>query len=74
MDDTLLGGDEFEGCQANIRKTLQCLENLGFFIHPDKSIFIRNIIFIGFNINTQRMTIAQLTTRSRESNQCHKIW
>ena len=40
VDDTFLGGDEFEECRANVTKILQCLKNLGFFIHSHESIFI----------------------------------
>ena len=67
VDDTFLGGDEFEECRANVTKTLQCLKNLGFFIHSHESIFIptQNIIFIGFQINTQRMSIV-LTDRKKQ--------
>lgn len=47
VDDTLFGSDEFDECQANVTKILQWLENLAFFVYPDKSIFIptQNIIF-----------------------------
>ena len=60
IDDTLLGGDTFEECQGNVASTLTCLDGLGFFIHPEKSIFIatQDIIFLGYHINTLRMTIA----------------
>ena len=57
MDDTLLGGDTFEECQENVFSTLTCLEDLGFYIHPEKSIFTQDIIFLGYHINTLRMTI-----------------
>ena len=51
MDDTLLGGDEFQKSQDNVTKNLQCVEKLWFFIHPDKSTFTstQNIIFLGFH-------------------------
>ena len=39
VDDTLLRGDTFEECQDNIFSTLTCLEDLGFYIHPEMSFF-----------------------------------
>ena len=59
VDDTLLGGDTFEACQDDIFSTLKCLDDLGFYIHPEKYIFTptQNIIFLGYHIYTLRMTI-----------------
>lgn len=50
----LLGGEEIEKYQANVIKTVQCLEKLRLFFHPDKSIFtpIHNIIFLCYHINS----------------------
>ena len=41
--------------------------DLGFYIHPEKSIFIptEDIIFLGYHINTVRMTIA-LTSEKKQ--------
>ena len=60
VDDTLLGSDTFEECQDNVFSTLRCLEDLGFYIHPEKSIFTptQDVIFLGYHINTLRMTIS----------------
>ena len=60
MDDTLLGGDTFEECQDNVVSTPTCFDDLGFYIHPEKSIFTptQDIIFLGYHIHTLRMTIA----------------
>ena len=48
VDYTLLGGDTFEECQDNVLNTLSWLEDLGFYIHPEKSIFTptQYIIFL----------------------------
>ena len=58
VDDTLLGGDTFEKFQDNVVSTLTCLDDLGFYIHPEKSIFTpaQDIIFLGYHINTLMMT------------------
>ena len=60
VDDTLLEEDTSEECQDNVFSTLTCLEDLDFYIHPEKSIFTpsQDIIFLGYHINTLRMTIA----------------
>ena len=48
VDDTLLGDDTFEECQDIVLNTLSWLEDLGFYIHPEKSIFTptQYIIFL----------------------------
>ena len=59
MDDTLLGRDTFVECRDNVFTTLTCFEDLGFYIHPQKSIVIttQDTIFLGYLINPLRMTI-----------------
>lgn len=59
VDDTLLGNDTFEGCQDNFFSTLTCLEDLVFYINQEESIFTstQDVIFLGYHINTLRMTI-----------------
>ena len=70
VESTRLGDDEYEECKFNVTKTLQYLGILGFFVHA-KSMFTarQNITFFDYHINTQTMTIAQLATKIRESNQ-----
>ena len=67
VDDTLLKGDAFEECQDNVFSILTCLKDLGFYIHPEKSIFIptQDIIFLGYNINTLRITIDLTSEKKR---------
>ena len=67
VDDTLLKADAFEECQDNVFSILTCLKDLGFYIHPEKSIFIptQDIIFLGYNINTLRITIALTSEKKR---------
>ena len=59
VDDSLLQGDDFKECAENIRITLRCLQELGFVIHPRKSILYPTqiITFLGFIINTLNMTV-----------------
>ena len=59
VDDSFLQGDDFDECMANIEITLQWLQDLGFVIHPDKSILhpTQILTFLGFIINTINMTV-----------------
>ena len=58
VDDSLLQGDNIQECLDNIRITLKYLQDLGFIIHPEKSILYPTqiITFLGFIINTLNMT------------------
>ena len=59
VDDSLLAGETYQECCNNINATKSLLQNLGFTIHSKKSLFVpwQEIIFLGFVINTQNMTI-----------------
>ena len=52
-----------------IFSTLTCLNDLGFYIHPEKSIFTptQEIIFLGYHINTLRITIALTFEKKQKS-------
>ena len=67
VDDTLLGSDTFEECQDIVFSTFTCLEDLGFYIHPEKSIFTptQDIIFLGFYISL-RMTITPTSEKKQK--------
>ena len=60
IDDSLLLGDIFEICFKNIRATVAHLREPGFTIHPEKSVLAptQQIIFLGFVIDSVKMTIA----------------
>ena len=59
VDDTLLAGKTYQECCDKMYATMSLLQNLAFTIHPIKSPFVpsQEIIFLGFVINTQHMTI-----------------
>ena len=67
VDDSLLQGDTFNECMENVLTTLRALRDLGFVIHPVKSKFIptQKITFLGFIIDTIKMTLT-LTTVKKE--------
>jgi len=59
IDDSLLMGDSFEGCENNVTDTVELMENVGFMIHPDKSVLVptKKITFLGNNIDSENMTV-----------------
>ena len=59
VDDTLLYGDTFAECKANVMATIQILQDMGFVIHSKKSVLhpTQNIVFLGFEFDTVAMTI-----------------
>ena len=67
VDDSLLYGDTYQECMENIIVTLECLQELGFIVHPTKSVLIptQYITFLGFIFNTVEMTLT-LTTDKKE--------
>ena len=68
VDDSLLHGEHFEECLENVKVTIECLQELGFVIHAEKSCFIPTqiLVFLGFIINTRNMTLT-LTNEKKES-------
>ena len=59
VDDSYLQGDTYDDCINNILDTLNLLRELGFVIHPDKSVLIpsQEITFLGFVISSKNMTL-----------------
>ena len=65
-DDTLLAGETYQEFCDNVYATMSLLQSIGFTIHPIKSSFVpsQEIIFLGFVINTQHMTITLTNEKS----------
>jgi hypothetical protein len=59
IDDSLLLGYHHEACKNNIVDSTNLLKQLGFVIHPDKSVLhrVQSIEFLGFVINSLSMTV-----------------
>ena len=59
IDDTLVVGNTKHETEAAVTKTKELLEELGFSIHPEKSVLISttDIKFFGFMINSRKMTV-----------------
>ena len=60
VDDSYLQGDTCQACLANIVDTIKLLRELGFVIHPDKSVLTpsQTIVFLGFVISSKHMTLS----------------
>ena len=60
VDDSYLQGDTYQACLANIVDTIKLLRELGFVIHPDKSVLTpsQTIVFLGFVISSKHMTLS----------------
>ena len=67
VDDSLLKGDSYQECLENIEMTKQLLEDLGFYVHYDKSVLTptQKIVFLGFEIDTVNMTVS-LTAEKKQ--------
>ena len=59
VDDSYLQGNTYKACHHNIKNTIELLQNLGFTIHPTKSILTptQRITFLGFVIHCVQMTL-----------------
>ena len=59
VDDSYLQGNTYESCLKNVIDTINLLRELGFIIHPDKSVLIpvQEITFLGFVISSKSMTL-----------------
>lgn len=59
IDDTLLLGDSYDECFANVKQTADLLDSLGFTIHPRKSVFqpAQDIVFLGFILDSKDMSV-----------------
>ena len=59
LDDTIIIGDDKAKTERAVLATSQILSELGFVVHPDKSVLIptQRLNFLGFTLNTVNMTI-----------------
>ena len=66
IDDTYLQGDTSAQCKAAVDRTVSHLEQLGFCIHKEKSMFepSRSLTFLGFVLNSDTMTVTLTTEKA----------
>ena len=60
IDDSYLQGDTRDECRLNIVSTATLFTELGFYIHPSKSVFLptQTLTFLCFILNSINMTIS----------------
>jgi hypothetical protein len=59
IDDSFLLGDTMSECSDNVKDTVSVMEDVGFIIHQQKSVFVptQNIVFLGNHIDSVRMIV-----------------
>ena len=59
IDDSYLQGDTYIECYNNVVDTAKLFSQLGFCVHPEKSMFEpkQEIVFLGFILNSLDMTV-----------------
>ena len=59
INDSYLQGYTVEDCEQNFGDTVTLLTRLGFFIHPQKSVFVptQRFTFLGFVLDSIGMTV-----------------
>ena len=70
VDDSYLQVNTYKACLHNIENTIELLQNLGFTIHPTKSILTptQRITFLGFATNSFQM-ILEITEEEKSKIQ-----
>ena len=75
-DDSYLQGDTIHECQTNITDTCCLFQELGFIIHPVKSVrrSVQTLVFLGFVLNSVNMTVCLPTEKLfRIKERCSRL-
>lgn len=72
LDDSLLIGEEKRDCLKNIGDTVGIFDELGFTVHPSKSVLkpTQEIVYLGFIINSKEMTLRLTEKRIKTFLEC----
>ena len=75
LDDTFLMGDTFHKRKNAVLASVKLLNNLGVFIHPEKSkLFPSQMIeFLGFIINSKKMTVSLSESKQNDIKAIFKV-
>jgi len=67
IDDFFIQGNDMQDCYSNLEETVRLFLRLGFYVHPEKSVFTpsQSLTFLGFNLNSVSMTVT-LTQEKKE--------
>lgn len=60
IDDSYLQGGSYEECKSNVNATVELFTELGFIVHPNKSVTTptQELKFLGFILNSRTMLIS----------------
>lgn len=72
IDDSCLQGSTFDDCYRNILVTVKLMDALGLTVHVDKSVLIpsKQIVFLGFLLCSETMTVRLTVERVEELIEC----
>ena len=76
IDDIFLQGDNDNECWNNVKATVHKLQELGFILNIEKSVFVpkHEIMFLGFILNSTSMTVRLPYEKIQTiQNLCRKI-
>ena len=76
VDDSYLQVNNYKAFLRNIESTIELLQNLGFTIHPTKSILTptQRVTFLGFVIDSVQMSLETTEEKKRKIyNLCLEI-
>ena len=59
IDDSFVVGDKWEDCQESLDMLVQQLRELGFVVHPEKSVCTptKQLVFLGFQLDSERFRV-----------------
>ena len=68
IDDSYLQGHTVADCQQNVGDTVTLFTRLGFFIHPEKSVFVptQRLTFLGFVLDLISMTVTPTEVKTQK--------
>lgn len=72
IDDSCLQGSTYESCLHNITSTVSLMDSLGLTVHKSKSVLVpsKQIVFLGFVLCSETMTITLTIDRKTELLKC----
>ena len=67
IDDSFMSEDTYQECSDNVANTVSLTSELGFIVHPKKSVFepTHILVFLGFLLDTINMTV-KLTAKKAQ--------
>ena len=71
IDDFFIQGNDSRECYFSLEEAVFLLLQLGFHVHPEKSVLIpsQSLTFLGFNVNSVSMTVT-LIQEKRDQLEC----